>query len=163
LPSDRTVIGQGIPTPEEHERDALVPARQGKLAGTIVLGGGVLAGLLAVWMLRKLSALDFAERAMAFAVPAGLALISAFFCRAGWRLFFNRRDASGSVVGARGWYAVSVAFALFGALLLFGLGLHEIPSDAFAFAIPIASCFLLSYWCFHLARNARARSAGRNG
>jgi TRAP-type C4-dicarboxylate transport system permease small subunit len=152
------VIGHGIPTPEERERDALVPARQGKLAGTIVLGAGVLAGVAAVWMLRKLSALDFAERTMAFALPAALALLSAFFCRAGWRLFFKRRDADGSVVGARGWYALSVAFALFGTLLVFGLGLDEIPADWLAFAVPIASCFLLSYWCFHLGRNARAGS-----
>jgi hypothetical protein len=147
--------GDGLPSAEE--RDALVPARNGKLAGTVLLCAAIVAAGLALWMLRELRSVEFEERAMAFAAPAALALIAAFCCWTGWRLLSRRRDETGPVVGMRGWYALSVAFAVFGALLVFGLSLDEIPSERLAFAIPIACCFLLSYWCYHLGRNAARR------
>ena len=138
---------------EREQIDRKVDGWTTKIVGGVFLWIGVVFAGLTVWASYKVSLLHQPENAAAYGIACGFCLIAAFCLLVGWRLFWNRPNRYGSILGPIGWGILCLFFGGAGLFLTFAFGISKLLTDI-SLAWPVVACFVFSYWCFHLARKA---------
>jgi len=135
-----------------------------KVIGGVMLWIGVAAFGLLIWASYKLTLLDRHPELGAFVFLAVIAVVGAFCALVGWRLFLNRPNRFGSILGPVGWRILGGMFAMSTvAFLIFGFALlreNDFPGDMLAtFVTAIVGAAIFSRWCLLSARRASANAA----
>jgi hypothetical protein len=143
--------------------NVLAPRWQAKLAGGILLWIAVASAWLLGWMAWKLSELHRPIALGAIFFMCAIAIIGTFCLTVGWRLFLNRPNQYGSILGPNGWRALGTIFGLF-AVAAFAfdvLNLFAPKPGAEEMMVTIStgvvSTAIFSVWCLLTARRITMR------
>ncbi len=145
----------------EADRDAInrkVDGWMAKFVGAVLLWIGVVFAGLTMWAIYKVSLLPQPEYIARYAIAAGFSLIGIFGFSVGWRLFWNKPNRYGSVLGPIGWGLLCLLFAACGIFIVVALGASRLLAES-SLAWSVFACCVFSYWCFHLARRAIAHAS----
>ena len=132
-----------------------------KLVGGVMLWIGVAAIALLAFFSYKALALKPVPLG-AFVVLAVLLALGAFFLVVGWRLFLNRPNRYGSILGPAGWRVLGAVLFILLALAACGLLIFMRSAEfdyaaACALLVSIGVFSALCFWCFRLARRVKTR------
>jgi hypothetical protein len=138
-----------------------------RIIGGVMLWIGVAFVGLFAWASYKIMALNRAPDYRAL-VLLGLSALLATFCSVvGWRLFLNRPNRFGSILGPLGWHMLGGVFGVLGSasfvvsVVLLRAGTS---SDVLVMAVTsVASCAVFCHLCLRAARQAQANGSRRNG
>lgn len=133
-----------------------VPGWMTKVVGGVTLWIGFAFGALFSWMLYKISSPNVRMEMWVVVLLAVIAAIALFCVSVGYRLFFNRPNRYGSILGPIGWRIVSGFFGL----TAVGLASAALFTDAYTnrtsidVLSPILFSGVFSYWCFRIGERA---------
>ena len=157
-----------IPPDVVQRAERQVNAIFAKVIGGVMLWIGVAFLGLLVWAVFKLMLLDRRPEFGALALLGVFAVVGAFCALVGWRLFLNRPNRFGSILGPVGWRILGGVFGFSAlAFIVFAVALlrdGSLSQGVFAtFVTAVVSCSIFSHWCFVSARRAASNSASSNG
>ena len=157
-----------IPPEVVQRAERQVNAVLAKVIGGVMLWIGVAAFGLLVWASYKLMLLDRRPEFGAFVLLDVFAIIGTYCALVGWRLFLNRPNRFGSILGPVGWRILGGTFGLSAiAFLIFAVALlRDVNASQDILAITVtsvASCAVFSHWCFLSARRVASTAANTNG
>lgn len=123
-----------------------------KIIGGVLLWIGVIGVALEIWALQIVVAQP--QNVAVYLIACGFCVVTAFSLSVGWRLFLNRPNRYGSILGPIGWSILAFLFAAFGIGLTLMFGMAVVGD--ISLLLSIASCFGFGFWCFKLARRTIA-------
>jgi hypothetical protein len=146
--------------PEVFQRaERQVNAVLAKIIGGVLLWIGVAFLGLFVWALHKVVIIGRPLDTFAFVMLGVFAVLATFCALVGWRLFLNRPNRFGSILGPFGWrvlgtmFGVMAAAAFVHSVVLLRNG--ESSEGVLVTAVTtLVSCAIFCHWCFLAARRA---------
>ena len=137
-----------------------VPSWMTKILGGVTLWIGVAFGALLFWLLYKLASPNVRVEVWVVVLLGVVAAIALFCLSVGYRLFLNRPNRYGSILGPMSWRIVGGFFGL----IAVGLASVALFTEAYSNQAPaeVWSSILFggafSYWCFRIAGKAGRRA-----
>lgn len=162
---DSTVM-DSLPPDVVDRAERQVNAVFAKIIGGVMLWVGVTFIGLLLWVLHAIVVLGRPLNLFVSGIASALAIVGVFCLLVGWRLFLNRPNRFGSILGPVGWRILGGMFGVF-FIACFILAIVLLRGDSSEILVTAvtstAGSAIFCYWCFYSAKRAAANAARPRG